>query len=163
MPVLGLFVGACSAEADRTLGKAGDLPGVNALAVQEDLNLVVALDGHVDAHNSKYRRNPTFGEFFVADSKPKRKSAPRVVLDVSGGVLQEAFCNDPRTKLIKVDWDTDGCDPTDAGIVEITDQNGRCRFVSVVEYPALPPARLAGTDVLAALSAAGFEDKGRRS
>jgi hypothetical protein len=106
--------------------------------------------------------NPTFGEFFVADSKPKRKSAPRVVLDISGGVLQEAFCNDRRTKLIKVDWDTDGSDPTDAGIVEITDQNGRCRFVSVVEYPALPPARLAGTDVLAAMSAAGFAGKGCR-
>jgi hypothetical protein len=47
MPVLGLFLGACGTKADRTLGEVGDLPGVNGLAVQEDLDLVAALDGLV--------------------------------------------------------------------------------------------------------------------
>ena len=101
--------------------------------------------------------NPTFDEFFVADPTSKDNSAPPcVVLNISGGVLQEVFSDHPRAKIVKVDWGTKGCDPTEKGIVEIIDPCGKPQLVAVAEFPSLPLDDLAETDILAALNAAGI-------
>jgi len=78
-------------------------------------------------------------------------------LNISGGVLQEVFCDDPRAKIIKVDWDTEGCVPAEKGIVEITDHCGILQLAAVAEYPMLPLKDLTETDTLAALKAAGID------
>ena len=99
--------------------------------------------------------NPTIGEFFIA----KDMTAPtaKVVLNISGGVLQDVFCSDPAAEVILVDWDVDGCDSSEDGIVEIADGRGKKRFVAVAEYPVSPLEQLAGTETEAALKAAGLD------
>ena len=99
--------------------------------------------------------NPTVGEFFVA-KETAATPARTIVLDVSGGVLQDVFSSDPAISVILVDWDTEGCAPSDDGIVEIPDGQGST-LANVVEYPVSPLEELAGTEIEAALKAAGLE------
>jgi hypothetical protein len=124
-----------------------------AVALDRLLETALSTPGIMDEYGTL-----SFGEFFVADQTPKCDPAPpRVVLNISGGVLQEVFCDNPRAKIIKVDWDTEGCDPTEKGIVEITDLLGNSRLAAVAEYPLLPLEELAETETLAALEAAGID------
>ena len=58
-----------------------------------------------------------------------------------------------------MDWDTEGCDPSDNGIVEIPDGRGGTQLAAVAEYPVWPLEQLAGTETEAALKAAGLELK----
>jgi hypothetical protein len=99
--------------------------------------------------------NPTIGEFFVA-RKTASASAAKIVLNVSGGVLQDVFSSDPAVTLLLVDWDTEGCDPSDNGIVEIPDGRGSTQLAHVAECPVCPLEELAGTETEAALKAAGL-------
>jgi hypothetical protein len=102
--------------------------------------------------------NPAIGDFFVTESTSKGQNIPpRMVLNVHGGVLQEVYCDNPRAKVILVDWDTDGVDPTAEKVVEIADSRGDCRLATVTEYPVASLTDLAGTNALAALQAAGIE------
>ena len=104
--------------------------------------------------------NPTVGEFFVARATAM-PSQPRVVLNLSGGVLQDVFGSDPAIAVALVDWDVEGCSPSDNGIVELPDVRGGTQLASVVEYPVWPLEQLAGTETEAALKAAGLELKPR--
>jgi hypothetical protein len=97
--------------------------------------------------------NPTIREFFVAKETP----APKIVLNISGGVLQDVFSSDPAITLMLVDWDTEGCDSSDNGIVEIPDGRGGTQLADVAECPVRPLEQLAGTETEAALKAAGLE------
>jgi hypothetical protein len=72
---------------------------------------------------------------------------PRIVVNVSGGVVQDVYCSNPQADFVIVDWDTDGCDPTEGGIVEV----GR-QVAHVAQREVYPLDKLAGTDVGAALS-----------
>ena len=99
--------------------------------------------------------NPTVGEFFVA--KETAPPAPKIVLNISGGVLQDVFGSDPAITVALVDWDTEGSDPSDKGIVEIPDGRGGTQLANVAEYPVLPLTDLVGTETEAALKAAGLE------
>jgi hypothetical protein len=92
------------------------------------------------------------GEFFVA----KEMAAPKVILNISGGVLQGVFGSDPAISVVLADWDTEGCDSSDDGIVEIPDGRGT-QLVAVAEYPVSPLTDLAGTETEAALKAANFD------
>jgi hypothetical protein len=124
-----------------------------AAALDRLLETALSMPGILEEYG-----NPTFGEFFVAGRTPKGKSAaPLVVLDISGGVLQEVYCNNPRAQVLKIDWDTEGCDPALEGVVEITGPCGRIQSAFVAEFPVLPLADLADTDTAAALQAAGIE------
>jgi hypothetical protein len=92
---------------------------------------------------------PTVGEFFIA------KEA-KVVLNISGGVLQDVFSSDPAISVVVCDWDTEGCSPSDMGIVEVPADRGT-QLANVAEYPVLPLTDLVGTETEAALKAAGLE------
>ncbi len=100
--------------------------------------------------------NPAVGEFFVAQ-ETAASPAPKVVLNISGGVLQDVFGSDPAISVLLCDWDTEGCDPSDNGIVEIADKWGRTQLANVAEYPVWPLEKLVGTDTEAAMKAAGPE------
>ena len=100
--------------------------------------------------------NPTIGEFFIA-KETASASAAKIVLNVSGGVLQDVFSSDPAVTLLLVDWDTEGCDPSDNGIVEIPDGRGGTQLAHVAECPVDPLKGLAGTETEAALKAAGLD------
>jgi len=97
--------------------------------------------------------NPEVGEFFVA----KETATPKVVLNISGGVLQDVFSSDPAISVVLADWDTEGPDPSEEGVVEISDGHGGTQLAAVAEYPVTPLSDLEGTETDAALKAAGLE------
>lgn len=99
--------------------------------------------------------NPTVGEFFVA-SETTVPPKPKIVLNISGGVLQDVFGSDPTIAVALVDWDTEGSDPSENDIIEIPDGRGGTQLAAVAEYPVLPLTDLAGTETEAALKAAGL-------
>ena len=98
---------------------------------------------------------PTVREFFVA-KETVSTAAPKIVLNMSGGLVQEVFASDPAITVALVDWDTEGCDPSDNGIVEIPDGRGGTQLAHVAECPVEPLEQLAGTETEAALKAAGL-------
>jgi len=100
--------------------------------------------------------NPKVGEYFVA-SKTTAPPKPRIVLSISGGVLQEVFASDPTTEAVLVDWDAEGAAPSDRGIVEVPDRRTSTKLVAVREYPVLPWKDLPGTEADTALKAAGLD------
>jgi len=83
--------------------------------------------------------------------------APKVILNISGGVLQDVFSSDPAISVVLADWDTEGSDPSEEGIVEIPDGRSGTQMANVAEYPVLPLADLVGTETEMALKAAGLE------
>jgi hypothetical protein len=99
--------------------------------------------------------NPKVGEFFVA--KEMASPALKIVLNISGGVLQDVFSSDPAISVVLTDWDTEGSNPSEKGIVELPDGRGGTQLANVAEYPVLPFTDLAGTETEAALKAAGLE------
>ena len=99
--------------------------------------------------------NPKVGEFFVATETAP--AASKIVLNISGGVLQDVFSSDPAINIVACDWDTEGSDPSDDGIVELPDGRGGTQLANVAEYPVLSFTDLAGTETEAALKAAGLE------
>ena len=99
--------------------------------------------------------NPTVGEFFVA-KETAAPFAPKIVLNISGGVLQDVFSSDPTIAVVLVDWDTEGGSPSENGVVEFPDGQGGTQLANVAEYPVLPLEELAGTETDAALKAAGL-------
>jgi len=100
--------------------------------------------------------DPRVGEFFVA-KETTATPAGKIVLNISGGVLQDVFSSDPAMTAMLVDWDTEGCDSSDGGITEIPDGRGGTQPAHVAEYPVCPLEELAGTETEAALKAAGLE------
>jgi len=99
--------------------------------------------------------NPTIGEFFVA-KEMAATPAPKIVLNMLGGLVQEVFASDPAITVALVDWDTEGCDPSDNGIVEVPDERGGTQLAHVAECSVEPLKQLAGTETEAALKAAGL-------
>lgn len=100
--------------------------------------------------------NPTVGEFFVA-SETTVPPKPKIVLNISGGVLQDVFGSDPTIAVALVDWDTEGSDPSENDIIEIPDGRGGTQLAAVAKYPVLPLTDLTGTEADAALKAAGLD------
>ena len=84
-----------------------------------------------------------------ADSPPSVR--PIVVVEVSGGVLQEAYA-DAAVQLVLVDWDTEGCEPaTDNNIFQAGGKT-----VYVTEMSVAPIDEVVGTDAEKALETAGM-------
>ena len=86
-----------------------------ACAMDRLLETVLSTPGIMDEYG-----NPAIREFFVA-KETVATPAPKVVLNMGGGLVQEVFASDPAITVALVDWDTEGCDPSDNGIVEIPD------------------------------------------
>ena len=119
-----------------------------ASAMDRLMETILSTPGIVEEYG-----NPRVGEFFVA----KETSSPKVVLNISGGVLQDVFSSDPAISVVLADWDTEGSDPSEEGIVEIPDGRGGTQLANVAEYPVMPLTDLVGTETEAALKAAGLE------
>jgi hypothetical protein len=101
--------------------------------------------------------DPRFGEFFVAKADGNRpKPGPTVVVEVAGGVLQEAYSPDSAVRLVLVDWDTESGTAGDDGIVTIIGKGRRSRLALVTEFPTVPVDQM-GKDTGQALRAAGIE------
>ncbi len=103
--------------------------------------------------------DPRFGEFFVAPAADKPTPArPTVVVEVSGGVLQEAYANS-AVQLVLVDWDSEGCKP--AADNDIFEAGGKAVYVA--EMPVAPIDEIVETEAETALEAAGIDALGERN
>ena len=122
-----------------------------ASAMDRLLETVLSTPGILDEYN-----NPRVGEFLVAKETAAR-FGPRVVLNIHGGVLQDVFSSDPTITLARVDWDTEGCDPSEDGVIEVPDGHGGMQLAAVAQYPLLTLTDLADTETEAALKAAGLD------
>jgi hypothetical protein len=122
-----------------------------ACAMDRLLETVLSTPGIMEEYG-----DPVVREFFVA-KKTTAQPAPKVVLGIYGGLLQDVFSSDAAITVIRLDWDTEGCCPSDEGIVEIPDGRGDTQLASVVEFDVSPLEELAGTDTEAALKAAGLD------
>jgi hypothetical protein len=122
-----------------------------ACAMDRLLETALSIPEVMDEYGS-----PTIGEFFVA-KQTAAIPAPKVVLNMGGGLVQEVFASDPAITVALVDWDTEGCDPSDNGIVEIPDDRGGTQLAHVAECPVEPLDQLAGTETETALKAAGLD------
>jgi len=82
-------------------------------------------------------------------------SPHQIVLNVSGGLVQDVFCCDPHVSLTVVDWDTEGYSPAEPGIAKVPLEH---RFTSawIGECEAIPLEKLIGSEVERALQAAGI-------
>lgn len=126
-----------------------------ACAMDRLMETVLSTPGIFDDYG-----NPTIREFFVA-KEATAPPAPKVVLTIYGGLLQDVFSSDPAITVIRLDWDTEGCCPSDDGIVEIPDGRGDTQLISVAEFDVSPLEELAGTDTETAIKAAGLDLSGR--
>ncbi len=61
----------------------------------------------------------------------------RVIVEVRGGVVQEIYVDDPAVEVVLIDWDTEGCDPAEVGLVTVDDD-----FVRAVLYPTTPSTEM---------------------
>jgi hypothetical protein len=75
----------------------------------------------------------------------------QIVVSVQGGVVQDVFCSADEAELIMVDWDTDGCDPSDRDVARLAEPDGDERLAFVSKCLTEPLETLAGTDVEAAI------------
>jgi hypothetical protein len=122
-----------------------------ACAMDRLLETALSTPGILDEYG-----NPVIREFSIA-KETTAPPAPKVVLNISGGVLQDVFGSDSAITVVRVDWDTEGCSPSDDGIVEIPDEHSGTQFADVAEYPVLPLEELIGTETETAIRAAGLE------
>jgi hypothetical protein len=93
--------------------------------------------------------DPRFEEFYVAKPSTNR---PTVIVDISGGVLQDAFADGDVT-LVLADWDCEGSEPS----VEDDIFVAAGQPVRVVVLPVRQIAEIAGTETAKALEAAGMD------
>ena len=130
-----------------------DVTDPEGLAVAADrlMETICSTPGILDDYD-----NPILGEFFVAGPAIDFIAAgpQRVVVNVYGGVVQDVFCSDPHARAAIVDWDNEGRDPSEDGIVEVQMEDGGKTPACVADYPTQPLKNLPGTDVEKALRAA---------
>jgi hypothetical protein len=74
-----------------------------------------------------------------------------IIVSVYGGVVQDVFCSDAEAQVTIVDWDTEGANPDQAGVVKIQNAAGQERLAHVDRSKPAPLSRLVGTDVESAL------------
>jgi hypothetical protein len=79
-----------------------------------------------------------FSEQTSATQGSSQVRQPKVVLNVSGGVVQDVYVDDPDAiEVVLVDWDTDGCQAgEDESLVEIEAAGGA--LANAVIYPTAP-------------------------
>ena len=88
-------------------------------------------------------------------------SLPALVLNVHGGVVQDAFSDLPGLEITVVDWDVSTADAGHPDVVSIVDRQSRDQCACVAPLTVRPFAELVGTDVEVALDAGDFIGSGR--
>ena len=78
-----------------------------------------------------------------------------IVINVYGGLVQDVFAFDPNIEVTLVDWDVAGADADHPDVVSIVDRLGRNRPAYVASLSVHSSQKLDGTEVAAALAAAG--------
>ena len=73
-----------------------------------------------------------------------------VIVEVQGGVLQAVYSDRP-TKIVLVDWDTEGCQPGEPNLVTVQDAAGTEHLVWAVEFPPAPLGKMPAETQEAAL------------
>ena len=124
-----------------------------ALAMDRLLETALSTPGIMDEYGQL-----RVGEFFVATRADNVPQPPcTVVVEIVGGVLQEAYSSDPAIQLRLVDWDTEGCTPDEKnGIVEGIGENGHSWRALVTEFPTVSIEQM-NDDTRQALRLACFE------
>lgn len=79
---------------------------------------------------------------------------PQLVINVSGGLVQEVFAADPNLDVLLVDWDVEGADVDHPDVVSVRNRHGRTHLAYVAPVLVHSLSSLANTDVAAALAAA---------
>jgi len=125
-------------------------PEALATAMDRLLETACSTPGILDEYG-----DPTLGEFLVA--RAGLCSPPTVVLNVSGGLVQDVFCAPHGTRVVLVDWDTEGRDAASQGVFLVETEPGHGHYVFAAEIPTTPLDQLAGTDIDRALLAAGID------
>lgn len=82
-----------------------------------------------------------------------RMSPAQVVINVHGGLVQEVFASAQDLRVILVDWDQEGADPSQPELIELL-QEGRHAVALVCDFPVQPLSALKGSDVEQAIDAA---------
>jgi hypothetical protein len=79
-----------------------------------------------------------FSEQTPADQKSSQVRRPNVVLNVSGGVVQDVYVDDPDSiEVVLIDWDTEGCAVGENdSLVEVEAADGA--LANAVVYPTAP-------------------------
>lgn len=128
-------------------------PEALAYAADRLMETILSTPGITDDYGK-----PKFGKFLIAgNANAQAQSQPTVIVEVSGGVLQEAFADSP-VRLILLDWDAEGCEPSAAnGIFQAGDE-----VVHVAEMPVTSIDRIVGTNTEKALKAAAISVPGDR-
>ena len=107
------------------------------------------------------REKAAFVERRIGKPEEFTDAGPTIVVNVSGGVVQDVFCSAPDANVMTVDWDVQENDPSSPGVVSL-ELNGRCRSAFVSESQAEPLGKLLNTDVEKAIQTAvnqGILDK----
>lgn len=79
----------------------------------------------------------------------------QLVINVYGGLVQEVFCSDPEIEVLLVDWDVEPADAEHPSIVHVPadDRHSQPAYVAPLAVQILEA--LQGTQVAAAIDAAG--------
>ena len=81
----------------------------------------------------------------------------QIVINVSGGIVQDIFCSDPAAEAIVVDWDIETWIPDEPGIVAVRNNLDRARLVHVARREVQALLELAGTEAELAIEEANFD------
>ena len=84
-------------------------------------------------------------------------TATQIVINVSGGIVQDIFCSDPAAEAIVVDWDIETWSPDEPGIVAVRNELDREQLAHVGRRSVVPLLDLAGTEVEAAIEEANLD------
>jgi hypothetical protein len=102
--------------------------------------------------------NPRFAPLFVApDMNSSSQSRATVVLEISGGVMQEAYSTDHKISVQLVDWDCDGLQPDpESRVFAVNSVDGPTRLAVVTKFATVAMDQLS-SDTRQALRRAGLE------
>ena len=80
----------------------------------------------------------------------------QIVLNVSGGVVQDVFASRSDVAVLLVDWDADSSIRDDPSLVNLAASDGREQQAYVADLPVQPLEGLSGSDAGAAIEASSF-------
>jgi hypothetical protein len=83
-------------------------------------------------------------------------STIQIVLNVSGGVVQDVFASQNDVEVLLVDWDTDSSSRDDPALVTVVSDNGCQQQAYVADLTVQGLEDLPGTDVAAAIEVSNF-------
>jgi hypothetical protein len=81
----------------------------------------------------------------------------QIVINVYGGLVQDVSCSEPDAQAIVVDWDTEGSQPGEPGIVAVRGPLDREFLAHAACHEVRPLEALVGSHAEAAIEAANLD------